>query len=352
MRSKLAAFAFTAAAVSTAGVAEANGLDRISIPPTYLFQDGRYLEFRFAYVDPDASGSFAGGLVETGNITETFTRFGGAYKQDINDKWSFALDFGQPHGIDVAYPVNPFLGPLSNASVNLQSDALTALVRYKFNDRFSVYGGPRLQRFRGDFNTAAAGGLNLDDDNYDTGYLLGVAYERSEISLRVLLTYTSEFTHDTTSESSVLPVSLDTTIRTPQQIQLAFQVGIAPETLLFGSYRYSEWSDANIDIAGATVTDFPDVHLYTLGIGRNFTDNLFLSASYQLQVGNESPTGNFSPVEDRRTLGVGARYQATEQLHISAGVAYTWLGDATTVAGGSFTDNKAVSFGLDIGYNF
>ncbi|MTI00430.1 outer membrane protein transport protein [Roseibium sp. RKSG952] len=385
MRNTLAAVFASVAVLSGAGTAQANGLDRISIPPTFLFKDGRYFEFRYATVNPFTSGTVdAGALgdVYAGDIFKSYNRFGAAFKMDITDKWSFAVDFGQPHGINVAYsdnmavqvplvtPVGTVLAPfdlvLSGASIDVQSDALTFFARYKFNDRFSIYGGPRIQRFRGTLSGYLqdyfAGNeinqigiydtLDADENDFALGYLAGIAYERKEIAMRVALTYTSAVKNDTTLSSDDTGGSYDATFRSPHQIQLAFQVGVMPETLLFGSYRYSQWSNANIDIAGTAFTDFPDVSLYTIGIGRNFTEDLFLSTSFQWQVGDESPTGSFSPYEDRKSWGVGVRYQATDKLHIAAGGAYSWLDDATTVTNGSFTDSGAVSFGLDVGFNW
>lgn len=400
MRNTLLALACSAAALTAAQTAQANGLDRVTVPPTYLFEDGRYIQIRYAHTNPFTSGKVAfptttPGVflneVDVGSIWNSYNRFGASYKQDITDKISFGIDFSQPYGSNVTYPTGPdqFLsqmpnptdpadppidvnGPslqfLSGANIELQADALTLLARYKFNDRFSVFGGPRAQRFRGTITSyqdqliaketvtttpqaSQYGTSKLGDGDIAFGFQGGVAYERKEMALRVALTYTSAITNDSILKSDTFGKT-KMTLRSPHTLQLAFQTGILPETLLFGGYRYARWSDANIDLAGQAFSDFPDVHVFSLGIGRNVHEKLFLSTSVQYQLGEDSPVGSLSPYEYRTTLGLGARFQATEKVHISAGSAYTWLSDATTVTGGDFTDSEAISFGVDLGINF
>ncbi|MEO0342448.1 MAG: outer membrane protein transport protein [Pseudomonadota bacterium] len=339
-----------------AGPVLANGFDRINVPPTYLFEEGTYVELRYAAVQPNVSGSFAGGALATGDIGSNYSRIGGAYKQDINDRVSFAIDFGQPHGIDIEYPTlaPPPLATLSGLTTEVQSDALTLLGRYKLNDRFSVFGGPRFQRFRGTVDSDAAGAFELDSSDYEIGFLLGVAFERPETATRLAITYTSDFEHvlETTSVATGIASPVDTVIRTPESLQIAFETGIAANTLLFATYRHSKWSDANLEYLGSTLTDFVDVNRYSLGVGRQVTEKLGLRLAFSYQTGADSPVGSLSPFEDRRSIALAARYQATENVRLGLGVAYTWLDDATTTAAGDFTGNDATSFGLSVGYNF
>ncbi|GAB5436920.1 hypothetical protein [Falsiruegeria mediterranea] len=86
------------------------------------------------------------------------------------------------------------------------------------------------------------------DAPVDFGYALGVAWERPDIAARVSLTYSSAMEHTLLESESLNPpppvpagtlvtVPASSTIETPQSVNLDFQTGIAPDTLLFGSVR-------------------------------------------------------------------------------------------------------------------
>ena len=84
---------------------------------------------------------------ESGDLAESFTTFAFAIKRDFTERLSAALIYDQPFGADVAYPVQPYFAAGSTATVD--SDALTALLRYKLDRGFSIHGGPALPARRG-----------------------------------------------------------------------------------------------------------------------------------------------------------------------------------------------------------
>ena len=82
------------------------------------------------------------------------------------------------------------------------------------------------------------------------GWMLGTAYERPDIALRVSLSYYSKISHsldtqESTATTGVLPTQ--TEVDTPQSVSLDFQTGVAPKTLVFGSIRWVDWSEFRID---------------------------------------------------------------------------------------------------------
>ena len=180
----------------------AGGLDRSGQGVNILFEEGNALQFSLAYSRPDTSGTLDG--VESGNVTNSFVTPHAAYKHAVNDQLDIALIYDQPFGADVDYAsdyplsINPVPGqPASSLTASSNTDALTALVRYKFDNGFSVIGGVRGQRSDASVTLPAFFGYNLETNNpIDFGYVAGVAWEKPEIAARVSLVYSSKITAD------------------------------------------------------------------------------------------------------------------------------------------------------------
>ena len=151
---------YIAASVATtllASTALASGLDRTGQPIGVIFEEGNYAEFSFATTSPDVSGNDRTSLnplgSATGDVGERFNMLGGAYKTDITEELSLAIIYDQPWGVDINYPVGGS-ALLGGTTAQADSNAITALLRYKLNDRFSVHGGLRYQEIDGSINLA------------------------------------------------------------------------------------------------------------------------------------------------------------------------------------------------------
>ncbi|MEP2642738.1 outer membrane protein transport protein [Roseobacter sp.] len=365
-----------AALCLVAGGVDAGALDRTGQPVDVLFEDGRYIEFSFAAVSPDLSGrsisAFPNGT-GSGDISPSYFQFAGAYKADINGRWSYALILDEPFLADVSYPVGTgYFAAGSSAEFN--SVALTGLLQYNVQNGVSVYGGLRLQRVDADAEIIFAGLASLSggytvvaDGDFGLGYVAGVAYERPDIALRVSLTYNSEVSHrnETTENSAALggPNSSVTEFETPQSVNLAFQTGIAQDTLLFGGMRWVDWSDFELTptnystlTGGASLLSYAeDVYTYTLGVGRRINNTWSVAAS----IGYEETQGNLftnlGPSDGQRSVGLAAIY-TQGNMKVTTGIRYVRIGDTTTGVGGaaaaSFENNDAIAFGMKIGYTF
>src|SRR5690606_1727819 len=100
-----------------------------------------------------------------------------------------------PIGADVAYPAGTgYL--LQGSTGTIDSTAITALARYKFDGGFSVHGGIKAERAKGAVALPFMGYTLNTSTETDLGYLVGAAYEKPEIALRVALTYQSAIKHD------------------------------------------------------------------------------------------------------------------------------------------------------------
>ena len=366
----------TALCLATGG-AHAGALDRTGQSVDVLFETGRYGEFSIARVSPDVSGrDFA--LTSTGgsgDIGATYWQFGAAYKADWDDRFSYALIFEEPFKADTDYPDDTgYFAQGSSAEFN--SYSLTGLLQYNIpSSGFSVFGGVRVQRVDANVsiqvNPVLGGGLALDytadaDKDWGVGYVAGVAYEKPDIALRVSLTYNSKVSHkvNTDEEFFGTPFNSTTDFDTPQSINLAFQTGVAPGTLVFGGVRWVDWSDfdlspdfyANTLIGAPLLTYEDDVYTYTLGVGRKLTDTWSVAAT----LGYEKSTGNYftnlGPTDGQKSIGLAAIY-TQDNMKITAGVRYIAIGDTETRLStieplAKFKDNDAVAFGVKVGYYF
>jgi long-chain fatty acid transport protein len=347
---KTALISAGAVAIS-ATIASAGGVERSAQPMGVLFEQGRYLEVSMGVIDPTVSGSLGGGLLPTGDIAESYSSLAFAYKMDFTPTLSMAVIVDEPIGANVFYP-NGTGYPFAGATAIVDSTAVTGVLRYRFASGFSVYGGARVVRTQG---TVSLPGYTVSTNNdVAYGYLVGIAYERPDIALRVALTYNSEITHDFASiEQGFVPGAFSTSI--PQSLNLEFQSGVAANTLVFGSIRYVDWNTFNI-----SPPNFPSNPLvayngssmaYNIGVGRRFTDNWSGAVTTGYETGTGNPMTNLGPTNGRTSVGLGVTY-TQGPMSISGGVQYIWLGNAITTIGADFSDNTAVAAGVRIGFHF
>jgi long-chain fatty acid transport protein len=351
----------------SAGAVSAGGIDRSRLNYGILFEKGTYAELGFSHVSPDVSGTY-GPLTgpfngsSTGGAADNYTTFSLSYKQDINERLSFGLFVNTPYGADVAYGAGPYTG----LQAEWKSTQIAALLRYDATDAISVYGGLRYLRSEASIEIPASlltFNYTAEGSTEDLGYVVGVAYEKPEIALRVGLTYESAIKHAFPTTETGAPfgpdgVNTTTDIEMPQTLTLDFQSGIAEDTLLFGSIRWSEWSVWKVrppgygGVIGQDITGFDnDVITYQLGIGRRINENwsVFARASFEDSKGGIA--SRLSPTDGQKTFGIGGTY-TKDAMKITAGIEYVDLGDAIDGSGTVFEGNKAVGFGISVGYRF
>jgi long-subunit fatty acid transport protein len=402
-----------------AGSAGAGGIDRTLNPYSVLFETGDYVEFSYSSVSPRVSGVYpaiANGGV-TGDMARDYTQLAFAYKNDLSDQLSLGLFVNQPYGAMAQYD----LGFYQGLEATWTSDQVAAVLKYRVDENFSVYGGlkyvqsaaridvpdalPRasftralgqvttglnqlqqiqnpnagqqaqitaLQQQQGQLNALAnapAGTVRYQangETDGRVGYILGVAYERPEIALRVALTYESALTHKMdTLETWAAPFGASggtqntiTEIEIPQSIRLDFQSGIAANTLAFGSVRWAEWSKWEVappgyfSVTGDNVTDFEnDVTTWQLGVARRFNDSLSGFARVTYEKANGGISSRLSPTDGATAFGLGLRL-TQGNVTVTTGVEYVQLGDAVDGTGTVFEGNDAIGFGLTVGVRF
>lgn len=379
-------------------MAMALGLDRSTQPVDIIFEEGNYAQFSYGRVFPDASGedsrlALPDGTVivpgggRSGDVIEDFNQFGAAIKYQITERFSGSLILDEPYGLDLAYPGDGLLS-FGGTYANVDSYGVSAIGRYVFDNDFSVHAGLRYQSIEALVGLSGAAVAGLDgyraefDRDWDLGYIVGAAYERPEIALRVALTYISGTDHRLDTRETVNGIGADlltggalsassvTEIETPDAVHLDLQTGIAPDTLLFGSVRYAWYGDTIVspvfyDLANeperqnTSLTEIRDGAAYTLGLARQFNDVLggSIAVGYEPE-DDDDLVSPLSPVNGNTSVALGLSYAVNDALTVSGGASYVWLGDARPETGtpdierARFTDNDTVGFGLRIGYRF
>lgn len=151
-------------------------------------------------------------------------------------------------------------------STNYNSKSLTVACGYDMSlstGSMKIFGGPKIQQVKGSFDEDITPNDVADNDNLlveldggtEAGYILGLAYEIPDIALRASILYHSQIDYTATgTNKTYLPLNLlgmsdeivtaDAKAKTftPQTIEIAFQSGIAENTLAFLKMRWSEYS--------------------------------------------------------------------------------------------------------------
>lgn len=348
---------FVAALISTSALA--GGLERQTYSADILFAKGTRIEAAFGTVKPDVTGSTAFSPYTGGGINPDYDLRDFGVKFDISDQLSLALTGYSPLGYSLSYPdALPRLA--IQADVKSQAYALSA--KYMVKDNIAVFGSAiHIQTSAILENLTAGVKVDASGDS-DWGYVIGAAYLKPEIALRIAASYETgtDHSHSSTFNGSSflapgvpVPNSQSSTARA---IALNFQTGIAANTLLFGGIRHAYHSDAQVFVNNKQITSFENETTYKIGIGRKINDFLSLSVSGLYEHGS-GKVSTLNPTNGKFTLSGGAKFQLTEYMDLSAGVSRTWLGDNTTNPAQTgvaipFSGNSALAFGAKIGFSF
>jgi len=370
-----------AALLLTTTAATAGGIDRSSQFLGPLFEEGgetgSHVQLGFGRISPSAEAS----NLSVSDPLTSYNSISFAYKTDLTDDLSLAIIVEEPFGADIRYDLNSVFGG-GGASVN--SEQISAVLRYKIDPNWSVIGGIRalqvdgfIDTFTFDFagNPGAATPISLQaDSDIAISSVVGVAYERPEIALRVALSYNSGASVDFDGSETifgdlartVVAATGDTsfTVDFPESINLEFQTGVAEDTLVFGSIRHAFYDGFNLSTPSNPAllgldTNFvnftSDSTTYNVGVGRRFNDNWSGSVSYTYESQGTIPsTTALAPTTGVSGINLGVRYEQ-DAYSIAGGISYLVPGDQlvnSALGQASFDDNEAIAVGFRLGYNF
>lgn len=349
--------------------AHAGGIDRSGQSVAVIFEKGNYAELSFGSVSPEVSGTAVAALggFSSGDMADNYSQVGAAYKHSFGNGLDAAIIFDQPYGANVVYPTGTSYYA-QGSTAELKSNAITGVLKYTLPSNVSVYGGLRYQTLEAVASVPFAGSYTANGErDSGVGYLVGAAYEKPEIALRVALTYSSKIKHDlnTIETGAFFNGTANTHVETPQSLNLEFQSGVAKDTLVFGSVRWVDWSEfdisptgyAAIPPGGASLVSYEDDTItYALGVGRKFNDAWSGAVTVGYEKAASGSSSNLGPTNGNKSLGLGTTY-TRGNMKITGGVRYVWIGDAYTELGATnpaanFTDNHAVAVGFKVGYSF
>lgn len=294
-----------------------------------------------------------------------------------------------------------------NTNVEVRSRSLTGILGMKFgaNKEFQVYGGPVAQRIESDTKLRglaygpATGYTSTSNPDTDYGYIAGISYSKPEIALKAALTYRSEIDHDITVAETYPLIGIRTAeaarqqgatpeqaaalgaaaanrttkseLTTPKSVNFDFQTGINPTTLATAKVRWVPWSDFVItpplynEVSklnplygpdGLNLVEYDDDQWQVeLGLSKRLAPALAVSGTVGWDSGAGNPVTSLGPIEGYYSVGLGAKYNFTENWAVSAGGKYLWFGDAqgrlpTGKIVGDFEDNNGYILGLKLSY--
>lgn len=274
-------------------------------------------------------------------------------------------------------------------NVEVRSNSITAILGAKFgaNKEFQIYGGPVAQRIesevklRGLAYGPATGYTSRISPDTDYGYIAGISYSKPEIALKAALTYRSEIDHNMkiaetyplagalAGDPAAANQSSNMEITTPKSVNLDFQTGINPTTLATAKVRWVPWGDFSIvpplynEVSkrnygpdGLALVDYDDDQWQVeLGLSKRLAPALAVSGTVGWDSGAGDPTTSLGPIDGYYSVGLGAKYNVTENWAVSAGGKYLWFGDAqgrlpTGKIVGNFEDNNGYILGLKLSY--
>lgn len=370
-----------AVALICAGPAAAGGIDLLVPDDALLFEPGTVLEFRLGQARPKVSGTQQASLdlslaglgsypsgSNSGDIAETLLAGELAFKTDLTPDLSVLISVSNRYGADISYAGGT--GYLfGGSSATLDGHELRALLRYSLDPNWSLIGGLRMVELSGDAHLFEGYDLDTSTDR-DIAPVLGFAWSRPGLGQRVSLIWEGETTHHLDG-TEVLPFagvysaqSNEFTTKIPQSVTLDARTGIAPDTLLFGSVRWSEWSVFDVSPAlhksvyGQLAGFDNDVFTYRLGLGHRFNDvwSGAVAVTYEPHQGGFS--GHLGPTDGARAIDVSLS-RKVGSLEIAGSIGYSWIGSTkvavpealgapadTTLA--TFSGNSGVGIGLQI----
>ena len=359
----------TAFSVGTASVL-AEGLERVNLDTSFMFESGTYAELGMGSVNPSIPASWPGaGPVAAGSVDSVYKRFNVtnfAAKTQIGSNIHIGLwNTNQSSGVNLdwqSFPVN----------ADLTVGATVGLVRYDLSDNFSIMGGVKALKM--DSATLERPTSLTEATAFSVGSastsapVYGVSYQRPDIALRVELLAESAAEISATTEYTTysmltglpnggMPASGPATLGIGDALTLNFQTGIAANTLLFGSVRNSKWKDNQVTVPVAgEISTFEDGQSYTVGLGRKFSESVSgsISTFYDPASGCDDVSA-LSATCETRSISLGAKIAMSDSMDLNLGTTWSRRGTATVTAlggGASTTKSVVTSLGAKLSFKF
>ncbi|WLS02280.1 OmpP1/FadL family transporter [Shinella oryzae] len=374
--------AMTAATLLAATSAQAGGLERGGYNIDLLFDPSDYvIDSSVTYVNPqrklnnvrdsntdlippNGDGNLNGRPNQGIRATEGYWVKRLGFKASLGDAVDCMADYSEPWGAHLNQGAN-WAGANENIETKIKSRNYATTCSYSFDvgtGKLRVIGGAFYQEVSGfqdrlvydlpalGFPNSGIGSLNMEGDGW--GWRAGLAYEIEEYALRTSIVYNSAVKLDNlegTLDLRGLPIGLGGnsyagvvtpvygSASMPDSVELKFQTGVAPGWLVFGSVKWTDWSqlqslpfcatatmgavscvtrDASNPVSGElTSIDllYRDGWTISGGVGHKFNEQWSGAASLTWDRGVSTGIGTHT---DTWTLGAGVSYTPTENIEL------------------------------------
>lgn len=321
--------------------AYAGGFDVTGQPIGIIFEEGNHIEATVGGIAAEVDGEVPLIGQSFGNVARTIPVFTGGAKFDFTDRISGAVILDRPFHRKTKYNTGLYVG----TAADVEANTLTAVGRFKFNENFSVYGGPRLQRASIDLtgpSNPAFGDYSYESSNTSVGFVVGAAAEIPEYKIRAAITYNSEIDHDFDSSEGILVATEGgafratregtTSVTTPQSVNLDLQAPVSETTLVQASVRWVNWDGVNLtpplflQATGRPVVQYTeDTFTYRLTVAQRLNDSFigFVTGSYEADGGEDISL--FKSVDGSMSLGGGVIFEADNGLSLRVAAEHIWL---------------------------
>ena len=351
------------------------GINRLDQPELMIGATLAVTESKFEVDESNRSGG------DADNDTSLLAIPSFYYAHPINNHWRVGASLTVPSGFGNEYGKS-WSGRYLAEESNLAFVALAGTVGYRFNDQWSIGGGPMmiytdsLSKARVNDFGPTDGRIKLEEDGVGFGWQAGLMYEFSE-SARIGMVYRAEIDPDLSGKPKfqnigpVLDGLLNASGLKDQNIDVKFKV---PEMVQLGYYQdlTEDWSftadtmwvnmstfginhvSVNSDMTSATVSldgSFKDTWLFNAGLRYQYRSDLAFSVggAYMTSPATDGRRTIALPLDRIIAVGTGVEWQWKDLL-IHSNLNYADLGDGDLdqdngLAGrvdGSFGTNYAV----------
>ena len=345
---------------------------------SFILDSGNSISVSRFTTSPKVTGTHPEGYA----LTNPYKSYSGT---SISAKWDYngtmiGISTSSPYAVELTYNS----GILTNAGAKITSNETAILAARSVGNGFKVFGGLRLNQYKGSVQKpyyggaanptfSVAGGYTFDlDSGSTTGFAIGAAYEVPQIMLRASIQYNSEIKHESAKLNETLAgtttASSPADIIGPGSMIIKLRSALSPRMLAFANWRSSTYKKLKLEgpvhtaLGGGVIYDPQSGTDYTVGVALKVNDKLNVLVG--TTKGQAADTGGLenalAPFKGSTSNFIGATLKINESVELNGGYSLISFGDAnagvplSTGAGGaaSFTDNKGsrVSIGTTISF--
>ncbi len=301
-----------AALLMTTSIAAAGGLDRSGQTLQPIFNEDGEVQFSLGYIMPSLTGT--DGTVDY-DVGESYLQLGAAYTREISDTFSFGIIYDQPFGADIFYNGDPTAGALSGTKAALESDAFSAIGKYQLNERFSVFGGVRMQRVSGE--------IALNGTAYQRALALGAVADGVGVSTEILagaLQGDPDAVAAFAAATGTLPAAISATLTA-----IGGQVAAATASIqATGGYEVEIEDDWGVGYSVGLAYEIPDIALRAALTYHSEVDHDNATTE---NIAGEVPTESALDFFTPQSVNLEFQTGIAEDTLLNAGVRWTNWGD-------------------------